>query len=288
MPSIEHCLFHGQPALRLCADDSAAVTLTLFGGQVLSWTTAAGVEQLYLSPLTRLDGSGAIRGGVPVIFPQFNARGPLPRHGFARTAQWELVQDHAQAQDQAQAEPCSLTLALQHTAGMQALWPHDFDCRLIVALRPHSLALTLTVHNAGSAALSFQAALHTYLAVGGLDGLQLLGLDHCPYEDCTEPHAGVFKPHMPWQPPAAMDRIYFQAPGQLQLRSALGQRLLQHSGFADLVVWNPGAAPAGTPADLPADGHRHFLCVEAAQIGQPVCLEAGQKWSGTQTLGALS
>ena len=44
----------------------------------LMWQRAAdGVERLYLSPQTSRDGSTAIRGGVPVCFPQFNMRGPL-------------------------------------------------------------------------------------------------------------------------------------------------------------------------------------------------------------------
>jgi glucose-6-phosphate 1-epimerase len=61
---------------------------------------------------------------------------------------------------------------------------------------------------------------------------------------------------------------------------------LLHTGFNDVVVWNPGGAAAACPPDLPKDGFRHFLCVEAARIGQPVELSPAQVWSGTQTIKA--
>ena len=279
MRPIEHCNFHGLPALRLRAADGSIATITLHGAHVVSWTSPQGVEQLYLSPNTRFEGGQAIRGGVPVVFPQFNTRGVLPRHGFARTCRWAVLESAEPSQD------CAVTLALQTHKVIQSLWPHRFACELTVALQGGSLALTLTVRNQDSQALDFQAALHTYLAVGSITGLTLSGLEHSHFEDCTEGQSGVTKPHAAWQPPATMDRIYYKAPQQLQLQSSLGLRTLQQSGFEDTVVWNPGLGAAGTPADLPWDGHQQFLCVEAAQIGQPVQLQPGQVWHGTQTIG---
>ena len=57
------------------------------GGHVLSWI-AGGRERLFLSPRSAFDGSSAIRGGVPVCWPQFNQRGSGPKHGFARNLSW--------------------------------------------------------------------------------------------------------------------------------------------------------------------------------------------------------
>lgn len=46
-----------------------SVTVHLFGATVISWKLANGAEQLFVSSKAILDGSKAIRGGIPVVFP---------------------------------------------------------------------------------------------------------------------------------------------------------------------------------------------------------------------------
>ena len=58
-------------------------------------------------------------------------------------------------------------------------------------------------------------------------------------------------------------------------------------GFADVVVWNPWVERSAAIADLPNDGFRHLLCVEAAAAQHPVRLAAGESWWGRQTLVEL-
>ncbi|MFZ3287173.1 MAG: D-hexose-6-phosphate mutarotase, partial [Telluria sp.] len=79
------------PAVQLSAPDGAQATITLYGAHLVSWKSADGRERLFCSTGCALDGSGPIRGGVPVIFPQFAARGTGMRHGFARVSGWRLA-----------------------------------------------------------------------------------------------------------------------------------------------------------------------------------------------------
>src|SRR5688572_25010680 len=82
----------GLPKIVVEAPDGARAELYLHGAHVTSWRPAgAGGERLFLSAASEFRTDAAIRGGVPVIFPQFAGRGPLPKHGFARTAEWTLV-----------------------------------------------------------------------------------------------------------------------------------------------------------------------------------------------------
>jgi glucose-6-phosphate 1-epimerase len=189
-------------------------------------------------------------------------------------------------EEAAPADARSVTLALQSHKVIKALWPYAFACALTVALHDKRLVMTLTVTNNGAEPFSFQAALHTYLAIGAIESISLAGLENHAFEDCTQADGPVLKPHTPLRPFEAIDRIYFDAPAHLQLQSAQGLVDLQQSGFCDVVVWNPGGAAAASPPDLPKDGFRHFLCVEAARIGKPVELGPQQVWSGTQSIQA--
>lgn len=65
--------------------------VALHGAQVLSWRPDDGRERLFVSTRAVFDGKAAIRGGMPVIFPQFGERGALQKHGFARNQRWQFA-----------------------------------------------------------------------------------------------------------------------------------------------------------------------------------------------------
>lgn len=46
-----------------------SVAVSLHGATVVSWRTADGVERLFLSEKSALDGSRPVRGGIPLVFP---------------------------------------------------------------------------------------------------------------------------------------------------------------------------------------------------------------------------
>ena len=80
--------YQGLPAIELTLPDGSAAVVLLHGAHVLSWQAGGWGEQLYLSPKAVAAEGKAVRGGIPVIFPQFEQRGPdrsLPRHGLSRT-----------------------------------------------------------------------------------------------------------------------------------------------------------------------------------------------------------
>ncbi len=281
--------FHGNPALVLSAPDGARAVVTLHGGHIVSWRAAGSEqEQLYLSPAALFGAGNAIRGGVPVIFPQFSDRGLGARHGFARNRDWHQVPGEGRPGEAIDAQ---LVLRLVDDLDSRALWPHAFALELSVQVQGGTLAMQLSCTNTGSSPFEFGAALHTYLAVQDVSRVQLHGLTGVDYEDCV---TGVQarRDTLPLQIVGEVDRVYASVRQGLQLDDAgaagVRMRAITQQGFADVVVWNPGPEKCAALADMPADGYRHMLCVEAAQVCHPITLEPGETWSGTQTLSVLA
>ncbi|CAM6058979.1 unnamed protein product, partial [Sphagnum tenellum] len=62
----------------------------LYGGHVTSWKNDKGEELLFLSSKAIFKPPKAIRGGIPICFPQFGTFGSLEQHGFARNRFWVI------------------------------------------------------------------------------------------------------------------------------------------------------------------------------------------------------
>jgi len=266
------------PAVTIRAADGAQATVTLYGGHLVSWRTSDGHERLFCSRDSALDGSRAIRGGVPVIFPQFGARGTGMRHGFARVATWQL-ESTGDADGAAHA-----VFTLQHTDLPDAIattWPWAFTLRLRVAVKAQSLELSLSVHNTGEQAFPFSAALHSYFAIDQLSEARIGGLQRVRYSDETPQDALQAEELLQFAD--KLDRIYYQLPGALTLQSGSHTLRLEQQGFTDAVVWNPGAQDAAALPDLADDEYQRFICIEPALI-QPDTLAAGAEWTCRQRL----
>ncbi len=272
--SVKISTFRGQPTVELVLPGGDGVVVALQGAQLLSWRTADGVERLYLSPDAVFDGRTAIRGGVPICCPQFNQRGTLAKHGFMRNLPWTLVD-----QDES-----GLALALDDGAASHVLWPRAFAARLEIFLSPGRLRVALALANTDTTPWSFTAALHTYLRVDDIATARLEGLQGAPRWDAlTDRHQTESAAALAFD--AEFDSVY-RAPAQpLRLVQPSGTlEIAQSPRCTETVVWNPGAALSARLADMPDDGFRHMLCVEAACIDEPVLLSSGAHWQGWQEL----
>ena len=256
---------YGQmPALQLRAPDGAEATLTLYGAHLVSWKPAGaagapGPERLFMSSQSALDGQKAIRGGVPVIFPQFAERGNFMRHGFARVSTWRVLENGAQ--DGA----AFVVLALNQAdlaPDVAAAWHHPFELQLRVTLHGAELAMQLDVRNTGTQPFPFAAALHTYHLVEDVEAVRIDGVQ-----------AGTL---------AIVDKLdqpFEGIAGTIAFDTGADRLTLVQTGFTDAVVWNPGAAAAAALADMEDEEYRRFVCIEPALL-QPQTLEPGGSWVG--------
>ncbi len=268
----------GTPTIELSRPEGDCARVAPFGGQVLSWIPSGGTERLYLSPKAVFDGASPIRGGVPICFPQFNLRGPLPKHGIARALPWQPDAGKAGAAAD------SVRLTLQDSDATRRWWPQAFEAAITVNLGAGKLRITVDVLNSDSQPWSFTVALHSYLRFDAIEQVRLAGLQqHRCWDALTEAESIQDAPEITFD--AQFDRV-FRGIGEstrLELREPRGSlTLTQSASLTEAVVWNPGRALCASLPDMPDDGYRSMLCVEAAKVDTPVLLAPGQRWQGWQ------
>lgn len=254
------------------------------GAHLASWQLD-GQPVVWLSEAAVLDGTAAIRGGVPICFPWF-ADGPdggqSPSHGVVRTARWRPAPSQGE-------EVWAWEVSHTDVAGVRGAdqIPGPFRLRYAVRLTApaadHSptLSLELTVHNPGPTAYAVEVALHSYLAVEDAEQVQIEGLDGAEHLDKVTGSRGRQEGLLRLD--GETDRVYDRSGPVVVQDRARGRALeVVPHGATQTVVWNPGAQKSAAAADLTPEAWRHFVCVETAATGQhALSLAAGQ----TRTLG---
>lgn len=246
------------------------------GAHVTDWTPHGQDPVIFTSSRARYEPGRAIRGGIPVCLPWF---GPgltgdrSPAHGYARTSMWRLTSAEVQA------DVARVVLGLDSRDVPGAA--EDFTAELAVSFGAE-LTLNLTV--TARADLEFSEALHTYLAVGDVRGIEILGLEDAEYLDkltgATTSAPGPLRLDGP------ADRVY-TSQADVTVRELGGRTLrVTKSGSAHTVVWNPWASGALDLSDLDDAEWTGFVCVEAATVAPPITLEADQQHTLSTTISS--
>lgn len=160
-----------------------SVEILLYGATIISWKDAAGTEKLWLSEKAVLDGTKAVRGGIPLVFPVFGkvegeegkAKGvdALPQHGFARNCRWEFLGKSTSESSTVKGQEggdSSVKLDFGLSASnvpeeTRKLWGGEFGLIYSVTLSREGLGTSMVVRNEGSTAWEFQILMHTYLKI---------------------------------------------------------------------------------------------------------------------------
>lgn len=229
-----------------------------------------------MSRESRFEAGVPIRGGIPVVFPQFSDRGPLPKHGFARTLPWEVVESGIAPGGAARA-----TLRLTDDGATREMWPHRFRADLVVTLE-EGLEATLRITNTGEDPFAFTSALHTYYRVGDVRQATVQGLEGSRFTGT--PEMAAMDPDGILRIRRETDGVYTGVGNRLRIVDpSLGRTLeVEKEGFADAVVWNPWVERARALDDFGDEEYLTMLCVEPANIVVPTRLSPGEVWSGTQ------
>jgi len=272
----------GLPKVVLSHASGSSAEVYLHGAHVTSWKTLRGEELFFLSRESQWAADKPIRGGIPVIFPQFGGRGPLPQHGFVRTSGWQLVRTELLDNGIVTAE-----LQITDSAASLAIWPHRFDLGLRVLLDEDALTVTLQVINTGDVLFDFQAAFHTYLAVVDIGQVAVHGLNGVTLIDALNDRAREVETRDTVRFAGETDRIYVDAPDTLHLHDGGNRRTvtIEKMNLPDVVVWNPWIAKSQRMPDFGDDEYTRMVCIETGAIETPPILSPGDKWEGETVFG---
>ena len=304
-----HLIILEQPA------SNSSVKILAYGSHIISWKQN-GVEKLFCSSLSPLDGSRPIRGGIPIVFPQFAGLAPatvlagnslnrsqiLPLHGFARNSIWRYRGHNIKRLDKS----IMVTMSLDHTRipiNASRIWPFAFQSKLRVKLDfDGRLSMNLTVVNKDTSPFTFDVLFHNYFAVSQIRNVVVGGLANTTFIDKTRNFTLAMEPNAGYRSYSSFtDNVYHafkldkltlfdlpKAPSTKLIRALS----LEKFNLKSIVTWNPFERRTDDLA--PGDSER-FLAIEFGTVGKlvesygnPVSLDPGQEWVGGQTFSSNS
>ncbi|KAI0560594.1 Aldose 1-/Glucose-6-phosphate 1-epimerase [Gracilaria domingensis] len=267
----------------ITAAGESSVTAYHFGAHVTSWKNAAGKEMIYTSPTAILDGTKAIRGGIPICFPQFGKKGTLRQHGFARNSLWTYDESFSSSDG----SPALRFVLCDTEETRKSEWGHAFEAAVNISLSPDGNSLTVKMevkNNNASEPFSFTTALHSYFCCESEDTV-LTEYSGLTYEDNIESGKSKMQNgdiHFGKE----VDRIYIGTKDVLSIPTA--NLSISKENMPDAVVWNPYIEKAAALSDMPDDGWKNFICIEPGRIAEPAIVLPTGIWTGSVTFRSIA
>lgn len=282
----------GMEKVLLREPGGATAQIHLYGGHVTSWRNERGEELLFLSSKAIFKPPKAIRGGIPVCFPQFGGFGALEQHGFARNRMWAVDMNPPPPPPFAGTGPNKpyIDLVLKPSDDELKIWPHNFELyqRVMIGFNGE-LTSIIRVRNTDTKPFTFTFALHTYLSVSDISEVRIEGLETLDFLDNLQEKERFTEQGDAITFDSEVDRIYLGTPTKIAIIDHDKKRtfVLKKEGLPDAVVWNPWEKKAKAMADFGDDEYKHMLCVEAAAVEKAITLKPGEEWKARQEISAV-
>jgi glucose-6-phosphate 1-epimerase len=251
----------GLPAA-IITNEFAKASVAIYGAHVLNYRPKGQEEVLWMSSLSTFEEGNPIRGGIPVCFPWFGPHesdSQKPQHGFARLQMWKVVETTNLPGGETQ-----LRLTLRQTPKLRTLWKYSFLAEMIITVGA-SLNVTFRCTNTGMEQLSYTGALHSYFTVSDIANVKIKGLGGSRYYDGMGATVPSIQKEDSLEIQKEENRRYIDTTSDCIIEdSGLSRKIrVGKTGSRVTVVWNPGAEMAKKIADMPDDGYKTMVCVEA-------------------------
>ncbi len=239
-----------------------------FGGHVLQ-ARLHGEDVFYIAPKVLHQAGQPRRGGVPILFPQFNNEGVFPKHGFARVMAWKTIQPPEIGKTTGQhwratldANAMSVDSFMQNTS---AKWPHHAELVIDAVIESSRLSIELTVKNIGTTEFSFTGGLHPYFCwpAGDIE-VQQLGV-RLSRDSMMQQGAGI-------------EEKFLHRSDTLSVLSDGHKMTIKKFGFDEWMLWNPG--PKHSLQDIEYEDWQSFYCLEPISSIKPHCLKPFEVFTG--------
>lgn len=275
----------GMEKVVLSYGEDCRVEVFLLGATVTSWI-CDGREKLYLSPNAVFNNSKAIRGGIPLVFPQFGQPNSImPQHGFARTSKWDWSCGCHTTGDDSEGKCVFL---LTNNADTENVWNHPFLLTYTVTLSKSQLKCELSIKNTSSSEVfECHGLLHTYIRLPSddINRLTAVGFESQQFIDKMSGGEKFIESRETVNVAAEVDRIYINTPqntpipditlledGKPFLTVAKSSRMITGGDGtiqekpADVVFWNAWIDKSKALPDLGEGAYKSYVCVEPGLV----------------------
>lgn len=232
--------------------------ISVYGAHLLYWKPKKEQESIiYLSKLAKFVRGTPIRGGIPICWPWFGTAG-TPRHGYGRRSDW--TENLAEIMDDGSVH-AKFTLTL----------PKPIEVEGTVDFHINATQLTqsiTTTNNREKDSFDLSTALHAYFSVTDIDKAYVTGLQNAKFVENIKNEKGPHSEDPLRFNGGQIDRCYTGTSGTLEIHDEIKKRVIRivREGSNSAIVWNAGEKYSKELPDLPDDGYRHYVCVEAANI----------------------
>lgn len=258
----------GLPVISV-SSDKASASISLYGGQVLSYQQVTDMNDLFfVSDHAYYEAGKAIKGGAPVCWPWFAANKgdpSLPFHGFVRNQLWQV-----ESTELLQNGDVVVSLLFSTSEMTKTLWSHDFELHQQITIG-EQLDIQLTTKNTGKQSFDITQAVHSYFNIGNINTVSVSGLEEKRYLDKVEQFSEKTQ-HGVITVSSEVDRIYQASDNEIVIDDPGFNRKIHinNTGSTTTVVWNPWVDISRSSADLKDDDYLRFICVETANAADEI------------------
>jgi D-hexose-6-phosphate mutarotase len=131
------------------------------------------------------------------------------------------------------------------------------------------LAMELAVTNTSAQNFVYENLLHSYFAVTDIAQVSVTGLQGHHYLDKTDGFARKLQSADALTVTSQVDRVYLDATGPVTIHDAQLRRqiLVEKTGSASTVLWNPWVDWSKATADFGDEDYQRMICVESGNVG---------------------